>query len=88
MPNYHFDCGNSNEGHIGFCARVNAATPEEALQKLKDRLPMEVEVKYHEVVPEMDPRSEYIQIYITPENITVSDIDFEDADEEEEADAV
>ena len=36
---YHFDLGNSTDGPIGFCARVTADSPEDALAALKDALP-------------------------------------------------
>lgn len=68
---YHFDCGNSTDGPIGFCARIRAKTKEEALEILKQALPNEMRIR-----PIcQDEAIEYIEAYISPNNITVKDID-------------
>jgi hypothetical protein len=76
MPSFHFDCGNSNEGHIGFCARVRADSPQQALEILKDALPEELEVQVD------DPRVEYLNVYFGYDNVAEKDIDDFDEDDD------
>ena len=45
MKSYHFDCGNSTFGSIGFCARVEARSREEAVELLNESLPEEVQIE-------------------------------------------
>lgn len=71
---FHFDCGNSSQGHVGFCARVRAETPQEALAILKEALPEELKVDID------DDRIEYCQVYFGSENLTKHDIDMIDDD--------
>ncbi len=76
MPCYLIDLGNSTAGCIGACARVNAATPEDAIAVLRDVLPECVEVAID------DERIESFTIYLSPEHSSVADIsegDVEDA---------
>ena len=72
MPktSYHFDVGNSSVGHIGFCARVLAESPEEAVAVLRELIPPEIER-----VCNNDPRIEYADVYFNPKAFTVDDID-------------
>lgn len=42
LKSYHFDVGDSNIGPIGYCARVFARNPEEALAVIRDLLPVEI----------------------------------------------
>lgn len=70
MPEYHFSCGNSTDGPIGFCAVVKADTKEQALEKLRAALPQTIE----EVTDE-EHGVEYCSIYINPNAVTVQDID-------------
>ena len=75
MFSYHFDLGNSTDGPIGFCARVTAKSKKEALGLLRERLPDSMYV--HE------DGWEYIEIYLSPQNISVDDIsEWEDVDDE------
>lgn len=75
MPNYKFNIGNSGTGGIGLVGRVSGSTPELALatlqEVLKDALNSDGAVR----VRTNDPAVEYIDIYISPENITVENID-------------
>jgi len=71
---FHFDCGNSSQGHIGFCARVRAETPQEALAILKEALPEELKVDVD------DDRIEYLNVYFGYDNVTKGDIDMVDDD--------
>lgn len=98
LRSYLFDCGNSAKGVIGFCARVQATSPQEALQILQDALP-----ECAEVEPTIDADCEpvlghlaieYMRVYIKPRAISVrhitdvedvkDDADDEDAFNEEE----
>ena len=72
MPSYHFDCGNSSDGPIGFCGRVVAESPHEALRILQEELPESLSVDVD------DDRIEYLNVYFGSENVTVTDIDTED----------
>ena len=74
MKSYHFDCGNSSRGPIGFCARIRAESQDEALGILKDALPQEMDVS---PVGDRDLSAhvEYIQIYLSSENIRTRHID-------------
>jgi hypothetical protein len=71
---FHFDCGNSDDGPVGFCARVRAESPQEALTILRQVLPETAEI------PTDDDRVEYLNVYFGPENVLKSDIDMVDDD--------
>jgi len=60
---FHFSVGNSSHGHIGFCARVFADTPQEAAELLKEGLP--------EYVPRIcnGEAFEYTHVYFNPDAI-------------------
>ena len=65
---YHFCLGNSTEGPVGYCARVDATSKEEAVELLKARLP-------NSVLVSDSFGDEYIEVYLNIEAITKSDID-------------
>jgi hypothetical protein len=71
---FHFSCGNSTDGPIGFCGRVEGETKEEALEIMKKVLPREVIIRPYGS-NEDNGKVEYIEAYITPENMTLEDID-------------
>jgi hypothetical protein len=73
VKSYHFCLGNSTEGPVGFCARVNATSEEEAVELLKAKLPDSVFVQNYS-------GDEYIEVYLNSEAITTSDIDEVDDD--------
>jgi hypothetical protein len=73
VKSYHFCLGNSTEGPVGFCARVNATSEEEAVELLKGKLPDSVMVQG-------SGGDEYIEVYLNNEAITTSDIDEVDDD--------
>ena len=68
IMSYHFCLGNSTEGPVGCCARVNATSEEEAVELLKAKLPGSVMVQGF-------GGNEYIEVYLNIEAITKSDID-------------
>ena len=73
VKSYHFCLGNSNDGPVGYCARVDATSKEEAVELLKARLPDSVMVQD-------SGGDEYIEVYLNNEAITTSDIDEVDDD--------
>lgn len=75
MFSFHFDCGDSNDGPVGFCARVKAETKEKALQILKNTLPTEVKARPASSDEKENGAIEYIEIYLNPDRITLNDID-------------
>jgi len=81
LLSHHFDCGNSTDGAIGFCARIKAKDKAEALEILKRVLPEEIKIRPCGENDEDNDRVEYIEAYLSPRNITADDID--EADEEE-----
>ena len=68
VQSYHFSLGNSNEGPVGYCARVDAISEDEAVELLKARLPDSVMVSD-------SFGNEYIEVYLNIEAIPKSDID-------------
>lgn len=76
LRSYHFSLGDSSNGPVGFCARVNAASKKEAVAYLREVIGIEVEVFRH-----MLESGEYVAVYFNPDKITEDDIDeVEDAD--------
>lgn len=75
LKSFHFDCGNSSKGPIGFCGVIKAETKEEALAIMRRVLPDQVKVS-----PCGDDadnsRVEYIEAYISPGNVQLSDVGF------------
>lgn len=65
---YSFDLGNSNTGPIGFCADVKADSREEAVERLRELLPEELDAG------DDCGREEYIRVYLNGNAVTVEDI--------------
>jgi hypothetical protein len=80
LKEFHFDFGDSNDGPIGGCAVVVAYTKAEALKKLRDALPDEIELKRHLGLPD---DIAYFNVYLNPAKITAKHIDFADDVQEE-----
>lgn len=79
---YHFSLGNSNDGPIGYCARVVATSPKEAVELLREIIAEEQEIEKCGTDAQND-RCEYIEAYINPGAITEKDIDeVNDVDED------
>lgn len=86
MKSFLISAGNSSTGPVGFCARVQAETPERALEILREALPEQIEGLRNLVTPEADASwpIEYFIVYFTPANLTVKE-DVEDPEGEEVA---
>ena len=69
---YHFDCGDSSKGTIGFCARVTANSALEALAVLQIELVDEGQIDH---TYGGGASIEYARFFIGVENITLADID-------------
>jgi hypothetical protein len=78
MKRYHFSCGNSSDGPIGFCASVRANSPEEALEKLHS-------IGEHVSIRDTDRDVEYAEVYISTDNVTLDDIDAVECDCDDES---
>ena len=70
VHSWHFDLGNSDEGPIGYCARVWAETPEKAVGFLQASLPHEWEVMRGGIA------IEYLAVYPNADAISTDNIDF------------
>jgi len=66
MFSFHFDVGNSNTGHVGFCARVTAENPWDAERILKATIPSEG-CKISLAQTEDWKSVEYAEVYFNPE---------------------
>lgn len=85
MKEFHFSCGDSSKGPVGFCASITAETAEEALKILKAQLPEELMV----VEDNLPGDKDYIQVYFNADAITLADNDYEEepgGDDDEEDD--
>lgn len=77
LMSYKFDLGNSSVGAIGLVARIKATSRLAALKILKDALEAATEVALEGMLGRPEG-VEYINVYISPENITEDDIDEEE----------
>lgn len=73
LHEYHFDCGNSNKGAIGFCAAVRAHSKAEATDILQSVMPEEYETEIQ--VNDESGRTLYVTVYFNSENIKPRHID-------------
>lgn len=78
LKEYHFSCGDSSNGPVGFCAVVRAYTKVEALKKLREAMPEEEELKTYDGSDDVV----YFNVYFNEAKVTVKDIDQVDAQEE------
>ena len=78
MPSYHFSVGDSADGHIGLCARVDADTKEEAVVAVKaviEEFVREFRLKFLSKGTFAEHGVEYFNVYLNPDKFTVEDID-------------
>ena len=71
IRSYHFNLGNSTDGHVGYCASVIATSKVHAVRILKGAIGLEAKIR----PVEGDERVEYIEVYFNPDKISVADID-------------
>jgi hypothetical protein len=84
MNRYHFNCGDSTHGPVGFCARIRAYSREEALEILRNVLDDEQRV-WPCGDPDDNARVEYIRVYFGTENLTIDHIDeIDEIDDEDD----
>ena len=74
MKRFHFSFGDSSKGPVGYCAAIEAETPEQAVELLKKQMPEQWEVNGN---PDEEGHHEldYIEVYFNTDAITVKDID-------------
>jgi|ERR1035441_4437114 hypothetical protein len=80
MKSYHFDVGNTTQGKIGMCLRVNAENAEQAVGFVNEFLAdrgHEFQIEGPGAVDEKTAGVEYCTVYLNPAGLTVSDIDEE-----------
>ena len=65
MRSFHFDIGNSTDGPVGLCARINADTPQEATARLRELL--EHHTDLHNSVQLWRDGEQYISVYVNTE---------------------
>jgi hypothetical protein len=75
LTSYHFDLGNSTDGPIGFCARVNAHDKKEAVKILQQRLRLLTRLYGGLEVMPCNGNGEYIIVYFGEDNLSAKDID-------------
>jgi hypothetical protein len=78
LKSYHFDFGDSSNGPIGYCARVWAHSKREAVELLREALPLEVNVSPLDgegSVYDNESGIEYITVYLNDEAVTEKSID-------------
>ncbi len=78
MKSYHFDFGDSNDGQIGFSARVTAESPEAAAALLREALPEAFAVPLNNCDSASEAAVEYVNVYINAALVTTADIFEED----------
>ena len=77
LKSYLFSLGDSTNGPVGFCTRVIADSPEEALAKVKELLPECVEQHG------FGRSVEYLNVYINTNAITLAAIVEGETEDEE-----
>lgn len=78
LKSYHFDLGNSTNGAIGFCGRVQARDSKAAVSKLKYLLGLlngEYDLAKGAGLKGQDEDLEYLSIYFNTDAISEKDID-------------
>jgi len=78
MRRYHLSCGNSTRGSIGLCGSVRAPNRKEALLAIQRALASSVGQCSEIPIRAVGRAVEYLNVYISPENISLADVEFED----------
>jgi len=79
MNRYHFSLGNSTDGPVGYCASVQAQTPEDAVKLLQGAIEnfggeSIIVDPHHDETPLTG--SDYVAVYLNSNCVTIADIDF------------
>ena len=77
MKNYHFSCDGSTRGAVGLAGSIRARSRAEALRKLRRALGELIGPFGETPVRSPDRSVEYVNVYVSPENIRVTDFDAE-----------
>jgi hypothetical protein len=77
MRKYHLNCGNSTRGGIGLCGSVHARNRREALLVLQRALASSVGQCSEIPIRGVRGAVEYLNVYISPENFTLADVEME-----------
>lgn len=81
LKSYHFDCGNSTNGPVGMCARVQATSKKEAVTILNEALPETEEAQPYA----HEDAIEYINFYTgTVKESHIDDWDYVEKEEDNE----
>ena len=88
MKTWLVDLGNSNDGPIGMCARIQGETAEDAVRRLQEIMTTDPCQACFDVTKQYDrlhdgQDGEYIHIFVNTANVTAADAcDPEDFEEE------
>jgi len=74
---YHLSCGDSTRGGIGLGGSVRARNRKEALRALQRALASAVGQCSEIPIRYAGERVEYINVYISPGNLTLADVELE-----------
>ncbi len=77
MKTYHFSCGDSTHGAVGLAGSVRARTKREALLSVRHALGNLVGSCGEVALHARGGSFIYVNVYITPENISETDMDVE-----------
>ena len=81
LKSYHFDVGDSTDGPIGFCARVRAASKNEAVGILKDVVGANCDIELtRNLISSQASQIEYMNVYLNADALSAADIDEVDVD--------
>ena len=67
---YHFSAGTSSKGTIGFCATIKAESKADAIRRLQELMPQELEVRIHGLTGD-----EYVSVYFNTDALNPRHID-------------
>lgn len=74
LRSFLISAGNSTNGAVGYCARVEAHSEDEAVGILRKCLPEYVKAHPCSENQDENDRIEYLNVYFNPEKVTVEDI--------------
>ena len=75
MKSYHFSCERWTQGAVGFCARVNGQLQGGGAGQVAHAIRNGIGVAGEAGVAVADEDVEYVNFYVSPENVRQTDID-------------